>query len=145
LNVDGRVADAAGLRLFGFGGSGPSRFGFPYEWTEEEAQRALAAVFPPSLERGIDIFLSHAPPAETTLDRTHQGEHVGSRTVRQWLARIRPRLFVCGHIHEAWGVEEVDGVPCLNAGSLGEPHGQVIACRINWQDGPRRVEILRSA
>ncbi len=142
LNVDGRVAEAGGLRVFGFGGSGPSKFGFPYEWTEEEAERVLAALFPHPPEREIDIFLSHAPPAETTLDRTQRGEHVGSATVKHWLARIRPRLLVCGHIHEAWGVEEVEGVPCLNAGGLGEPYGRIIACRIDWEGGPRRIEIL---
>jgi Icc-related predicted phosphoesterase len=145
LNVDGRVAEVSGLRVVGLGGSGPSRFGFPYEWTEEEAGRILAALFPHPPERAIDVFLSHSPPAGTTLDRTHRGEHVGSRTVREWLARIGPRLFVCGHIHEAWGVEEVDGVPCLNAGGLGEPYGRVIACRIEWEEGPRRIEILRPA
>lgn len=142
LNVDGRVADVGGLRVFGFGGSGPSKFGFPYEWTEEEAERVLAALFPHPNEREIDIFLSHSPPAETALDRTRRGEHVGSVTVRHWLARIRPRLFVCGHIHEAWGIEEVEGVPCLNAGGLGEPYGRIIACRIDWEGGPRRIEIL---
>ena len=33
------------------------------------------------------------------------------------------------------------GVPCLNAGSLGEPHGRELAWRVEWSDGPQRVEM----
>jgi len=35
-NADGRVLDVAGLRVAGIGGAGPQRFGFAYEWGEDE-------------------------------------------------------------------------------------------------------------
>jgi Icc-related predicted phosphoesterase len=143
VNIDGRVHRVRGLRVAGFGGAGPTPYGFPYEWTEREAALSLEAMFGGE-PNSPDIFLSHTPPVKTTLDRTARGAHVGSPAVRDWLRRVRPRLFVCGHIHEARGVERVEGVPCLNAGALGEPHGEAIVWIVQWESGsPIRVESLR--
>jgi len=143
LNCDQRRVEIAGLAVVGLGGAGPAKFGFPYEWSEPQADLALRRVIaedgPP-----IDILLSHTPPRSTALDRTHRGEHVGSRAVRRWIARARPRLFVCGHIHEAWGASALDGVPCVNAGALGAPHEQEIVWRIAWNEsGPAGVRSVR--
>ena len=55
----------------------------------------------------LDVLVSHTPPADTTLDRTVSGTHVGSRAVAEVIAGRRPRLFVCGHIHEGYGFEVV--------------------------------------
>jgi Icc-related predicted phosphoesterase len=137
-NCDGRIVEVAGLRIAGFGGAGPGRFGFPYEWDEPEADVALRALLddasPP------DILISHTPPARTGLDRTSRGEHVGSESVRRWTAIARPKLVVCGHIHEAWGVERIEGVPCLNAGALGEPFGAEIVWLVRWSpEGPEGI------
>jgi Icc-related predicted phosphoesterase len=143
VNCDQRRIEAAGLSIVGLGGAGPAKFGFPYEWTEKEADLALRRTIGGDDAR-IDVLLSHTPPQKTPLDRTHRGEHVGSRAVRRWIARRRPALFVCGHIHEAWGASKLDGVPCLNAGALGVPHEQEIAWRIEWDEGqPTRVRSLR--
>ena len=141
INVDRRVIILQGLRIAGLGGSGPALFGFPYEWSEEVADAVLGQMFPEPRRR-LDLWLCHAPPARTRLDRTTRGEHVGSRAVARWIGVLRPRLFVCGHIHESAGLEWLDGVPCVNAGSLGEPHGREIACTVDWSDGPARVEAL---
>jgi Icc-related predicted phosphoesterase len=138
VNADRKIVEVAGLRIAGFGGAGPTRFGFAYEWKEDEADEALQRLFADA-GSGIDIFLSHTPPANTTLDRTARGEPVGSSVVKRWLERVRPRLFVCGHIHEAWGVEWLWGVPCLNAGAFGPPHAEEIAWRVEWEQGPVRI------
>lgn len=139
-NTDRRIVGVAGLQIAGFGGAGPQHFGFPYEWTEAEAEAALGELLL-MLEKKVDIFLFHAPPLNSSLDRVRCGEHVGSSAIARWIARVRPRLFVCGHIHEAWGVEWLNGVPCLNAGSLGEPYGQEIVWVVDWEeDGPARIE-----
>lgn len=142
-NCDRRVVEAAGVRLAGFGGSGPSRFGFPYEWSEEEADRALAG-FPGGQADSSFVFLCHSPPSGCRLDVTRRQVHVGSDAVRRWIARARPGLFVCGHIHEAWGMEEVEGVPCINAGALGDPAAQEIVWVVDWDGGrPARIESRR--
>ncbi len=143
VNCDQRRIEAAGLSIVGLGGAGPAKFGFPYEWEEKEADLALRRAIPADA-LPVDILLSHTPPRSTPLDRTHRGEHVGSRVVRRWIARAKPRLFVCGHIHEAWGAATIGGVPSVNAGALGVPHEQEIAWRIEWEEGgPARIRSLR--
>jgi len=143
VNCDRRIVEIVGLRIAGLGGAGPARFGFPYEWDDVEAARALEALAPePGL---VDLALCHTPPAETRLDLTQRGDHVGSAAVRRFVARARPTLFVCGHIHEAWGVEQVEGVPCLNAGALGPPHGQEIGWIVRTRDSvPTAIRSIRS-
>jgi Icc-related predicted phosphoesterase len=141
INADRRVVEVAGLRIAGFGGAGPTRFGFPYEWSEEDAELALGKLF--TDDGRIDIFLSHSPPAATTLDRTAHGSFVGSTAVKGWIGRARPKLFVCGHIHEAWGVEDLGGVTCINAGALGEPYGCEIVWELDWGDGPEQIRSSR--
>ena len=57
---------------------------------------------------GVDVLVTHGPPAEI-LDRTVHGEEVGCRDLRDALERVRPRLHLFGHIHEAHGRLERDG------------------------------------
>jgi Icc-related predicted phosphoesterase len=142
-NIDGRVVEVAGLRIAGFGGAGPTPYGFPYEWTEKEANAILERLLGGEQSR-VDIFLTHTPPANSALDLTYHGEHVGSPAVRKWIGLVRPHLVVCGHIHEALGLERVEGVPCLNAGAMGEPHAQELVWIVDWNGpGPARVQSSR--
>ena len=34
--------------------------------------------------------------------------------------------------HDDWGVEQIEGITCLNAGALGEPFGAEIVWRVHW-------------
>lgn len=114
-NVDGARRDLAGLRIAGIGGAGPDIFGFAYEWTEEQL-RSLPV-------RRADVLLCHAPPRDTAIDRTAGGEHVGSSAIRDRALSMRGVL-VCGHIHEAPGVEVLGDCLCFNVGGLGQPYGR---------------------
>lgn len=114
-SADRRAVEAAGLRVFGLGGSTPTPARLPYEWEDAE----LAELEPPH----CDLLLCHDPPADTSLDVTVGGRHVGSRTVRRWAEAGAAPVLVCGHIHEAAGAETVGSTLCYNAGSLGAPRG----------------------
>ena len=115
-NVDRGSAEIAGVRVAGIGGAGPGRFGFPYEWAEDEIR---ARVVP-----ACDVLLCHAPPARTPLDRLARGgRHVGSEALRE-RALAHDGVLVCGHIHEAPGAVELGRCLCLNVGGLGEPYGR---------------------
>lgn len=138
-NVDRRLADVAGLRVFGLGGGGPARLGFPYEWTDGE----LADLQVP----GCDVLLTHAPPARTRLDRLASGRHIGSDVVRRRAASAA-RALICGHVHESAGVDRIDGCVCLNAGSLGPPDGRVQAGLLEADPEAERARVrhfVRSA
>jgi Icc-related predicted phosphoesterase len=126
--TDGRLSELAGLRVFGIGGAGPDRFGFPYEWDEDEI-RALEVP-------DCDVLLCHAPPRNTPLDLVPaRSEHVGSEAIRE-LASGHPGALVCGHIHESPGVCWVGDCLCLNAGGLGRPWG---APRVGFLEGVDRA------
>ena len=114
-NCDRRSVNVSGLRVFGIGGAGPDRFGFRYEWSDDE----IDTIRPPR----HDVLLSHAPPIDTRLDQLASGRHVGSSGVRD-LALAASRVLVCGHIHESAGVDRVGDLVMLNAGALGEPFGR---------------------
>jgi hypothetical protein len=53
-----------------------------------------------------DILITHGP-AHTHCDEARMREPAGCEVLRQALWRVRPRLALCGHIHEARGVERV--------------------------------------
>lgn len=122
-NADGRVLDIAGLRVHGIGGAGPERFGFAYEWDEDEV-RARPEV-------ACDVLLVHCPPVRTALDRVPSGDHVGSAAIRERAYRHRGVL-VCGHIHESPGAARLGDCLCLNPGGLGEPYGREQVGFVRW-------------
>ncbi|KAI0117864.1 Metallo-dependent phosphatase-like protein [Nemania sp. FL0031] len=53
-----------------------------------------------------DILITHGPP-RTHCDSSRTGESAGCEILRQELWRVRPRLALCGHIHEGRGTERV--------------------------------------
>jgi Icc-related predicted phosphoesterase len=130
-NCDGRVVDVAGLRVLGIGGAGPERFGFPYEWDEDEIRGREAPA--------ADVVLSHCPPARTPLDYVPGSRaHVGSEAVRE-IAERTDGLLVCGHIHESPSAEQLGRCLCLNVGGLGEPFGKAQVGFVTWRADGRHV------
>jgi Icc-related predicted phosphoesterase len=130
-NVDDRVLELAGLRVWGIGGSGPNQWGFPYEWSEDMLRHRP--------RQRADILLAHCPPIDSTVDTTTQGKHAGSAAMRELLAEGLFELLVCGHIHEAPYAERVDGLPCVNAGAIGVPFGAPQFAVIDWS--PERIQV----
>ncbi|KAL2759151.1 hypothetical protein ACRALDRAFT_1062195 [Sodiomyces alcalophilus JCM 7366] len=53
-----------------------------------------------------DVVVTHTPP-RTHCDRNRDGLPAGCEALRRAMWRIRPRLAVCGHVHEARGAERV--------------------------------------
>jgi hypothetical protein len=53
-----------------------------------------------------DIVVTHTPP-KYHLDERKDRRSVGCAALRHTLWRVRPKLVVCGHVHESRGVERV--------------------------------------
>jgi len=71
-----------------------------------ETEMDLAEKFD-KIPHDIDILITHSP-AYGILDTTASGKHVGSSYLHNWFRYGgRPKLHVCGHIHESYGEEEV--------------------------------------
>jgi Icc-related predicted phosphoesterase len=65
----------------------------------------------------LDILVTHGPPYGI-LDRTARGQRVGCEELLSVVERLRPRLHLFGHIHEAYGQVEMDGTRFVNASVL---------------------------
>lgn len=117
--LHGTAATVAGLTVFGLGHGVPlTPFGpWSCDLTEAEAAALLDRC------RAADILLTHSPPRGIA-DRTSRGASVGSTAIRDAIARIRPRLALCGHIHDSWGEE----------GRIGPTRVVNLGPRPNWFD-----------
>ena len=94
--LHGEEAEIDGTRFFGLGGGVPTT---PWPWSfdldEEEAAQKLAGCPEDA------VLVVHSPP-KGHVDGEH---HLGSESILRTIEERRPRLAVCGHIHEAWGQE----------------------------------------
>ncbi len=101
-----------GLTLFGLGYGVPTTpFG---EWScdlsETQAAEMLARC------EAADILILHSPP-KGVADMTSTGLPVGSRAIFDAIERIQPKLAVCGHIHDSWGVSgQIGNTKVVNLG-----------------------------
>lgn len=82
-------------------------------WAFMKEPRDLAPIYE-AIPDDVDIIVSHQPPY-TFGDRNMMGEHVGSRELLAAILRVRPRLVVCGHIHESAGIYDCNGISIVNA------------------------------
>jgi uncharacterized protein len=98
INIDGRVDQAAGLRIAGLGGSIRYRPG-PNQYTQRQmARRALRLELKVRLSgRPVDILVTHSPPAGygDSTDPPHQGFTALARLAR----RLSPRFLIHGHVN----------------------------------------------
>lgn len=60
------------------------------------------------------IVISHVPP-HNCVDNIQNGMHFGSHALRKLIEEKRPKLFFCGHVHYAYGVEKLYDTLVFNA------------------------------
>ncbi len=91
-----------GLKIWGtpwtktFEGMNPKCKAFTCD-TEEELAEKWALI-----PNDTDILITHSPPYGN-LDVTKDGKSVGSYSLWERYEKVRPKLFVFGHIHESYG------------------------------------------
>lgn len=115
-NLHGRCVRIGQLSFLGVGGSSYTPFSTPFELSEEEIKAVLFRSYEEVHYDENLILVSHSPPLDTRTDVTSSGVHVGSKTLRDFIIRFKPLLVVCGHIHEARGIDELDGSLLVNPG-----------------------------
>ena len=103
---------------------GKGNWAFGYETADD------AAILWNQIPMDTDLVVSHTPP-HLHRDRRMTGGPVGCQILRQVLHRVRPKLAVCGHVHESRGYERVrwSSSPASSSSSAGgetETEGQVI-------------------
>ncbi len=91
-----------GHTFVGLGGANPTPFHTPFEISEDEIWRGLDGIMEPGA-----VLATHPPP-HGHLDVVPRAGHVGSRSVARIVEKYRPRVVLCGHIHESPGIVEGD-------------------------------------
>jgi uncharacterized protein len=112
--LHGERAEIEGVEFFGLGAGVPVT---PWDWsfdlTEEEAAEKLA-----DCPEGC-VMAVHSPP-RGHVDESSRGEHLGSVAVLDAIVSKRPRVALCGHIHESWGQRsEIGPTEVINLGPSG--------------------------
>jgi len=87
--------------FFGLGGEIPSRNteSWNTSMTEENATELLKSC-PMNA-----ILITHIPPFGIA-DLQKNGDHEGSTAIHNAISNYEPKLLLCGHIHNAWGMKE---------------------------------------
>ena len=118
LHRNGYIRDDIGI--FGVGGSNPTPFRTPTEFSESEIEAFLLEGFEKVKETRFKIMVPHMPPNGTRIDVIRNGAHVGSHSVRDFITKYKPDISVSGHIHEARGNDKIGNTLLFNAGMFRE-------------------------
>ncbi len=112
--LHGQGTEIDGTQFYGLGAGVPIT---PWDWSfdldDEQAAERLAGC-----PEGA-VLVIHSPP-KGYCDASSGGDHLGSQAILEAIEAKRPRLAVCGHIHEAWGAEdEIGPTKVINLGPSG--------------------------
>ncbi|OGO19898.1 MAG: hypothetical protein A2Z14_05175 [Chloroflexi bacterium RBG_16_48_8] len=102
-SIDGKIININGLRSMGLGGSRRYKPNGKHQYTEAEMRfhvwklLVLASMSKIISRKGIDLFISHAPPYG--VHDASDLAHTGFTTFHQLLSLVKPRIMLHGHCH----------------------------------------------
>ena len=102
--------------IFGVGGSNRTPFNTPNEFSENEIESFIIQGYNKVKDTPLKLFISHTPPFNTSLDIVTNGQHVGSKAVRDFIEKYQPDVCITGHIHEAKGEDRIGRTIIINPG-----------------------------
>jgi len=115
-NLHGYSIRYKDIGLFGCGGAEMG----PFPTSEEEIIELLRRSHEQVKDAKKKIMVTHVHPSGTVMERFTQF-FKGSDAVRHALDEFKPDLVLCGHVHEAEGIEEVIGsTKVINVGKTGK-------------------------
>jgi Icc-related predicted phosphoesterase len=97
--LHGGTTEIEGVPFFGLGAGVPIT---PWDWSFDLSDEQAAAMLAGCPEDCVLVV--HSPP-RGHVDRSGAGDSLGSTAILEAIEAKRPRLVVCGHIHESWGTE----------------------------------------
>jgi len=117
VSINGKGIVLQNVGFFGVSAAPFSPLHTPHEISEDNIARLAEQGFASVLSARWKVFVPHAPPYGTSLDRIFSGRHVGSTAIRQFVERRQPDIVVCGHIHEARGTASLNSAKMINCGA----------------------------
>ncbi len=126
INIHNNVVNIGDIQVIGFGGSNPTPFDTPNEFSEEILYEELSKYGDELNSDKFTILVTHAPPYNTNTDKIESGAHVGSTSVRKIIEETQPTINVCGHVHESIGEDTIDNTVIVNPGDAANGHACII-------------------
>ena len=71
---------------------------------------------------GLDVLITHCPPHGVCDVVEGETEHLGSTMLTKHIARTKPKINICGHIHSAHGEGLLGTTRVYNASLLNESY-----------------------
>lgn len=112
INVDKSIKPFRDLLIIGWGGGGFSARDSKFEKFGRKASRIME-----KYEK--TVLVTHAPPHGTKLDVVAKN-HVGNKSITEFIRTHEPLYAVCGHIHESHGaIQKIGRTAMINLGPKG--------------------------
>ncbi|HVF97277.1 MAG TPA: metallophosphatase domain-containing protein [Flavisolibacter sp.] len=92
-----------------------------YRWAFNKKRGNPLAEHWKSIPSDTDILLTHGP-VYGVLDVVINEQHAGDKDLLEKVLEVKPKVHVCGHIHESYGVLKRHGVKFINACMLNESY-----------------------
>jgi Icc-related predicted phosphoesterase len=121
INIHGKGFVLGDLGIFGVGGSNPTPFNTPTEFSEEELGNIVNKAYQYVAQAPVKVLISHTPPFNTAADMIGGEVHVGSTAIRKFIEEKQPDFCFTGHIHESRGEDRIGRTLILNPGMLRDP------------------------
>lgn len=102
--IHGDYAAFEDIGIFGCGGANIS----PFASSEEEMFETLKQGFEKIKNKTTKIMVTHSHPSGTIMEKFSRMVP-GSVAVRKAIDQFKPDIVICGHVHEAQGIEETIG------------------------------------
>lgn len=125
-NIHDNTSNIGDIKLVGFGGSNPTPFDTPNEFSDEILYESLNKYSDILSSDSFTILVTHAPPLDTNADKIESGAHVGSIGVRKIIEETQPTLNLCGHVHESVGKDKIGETIVINPGDASTGHACII-------------------
>ena len=95
-----------------------------YDWAFNRPRGAQIALHWQLIPHDTDILITHGP-VFGQLDKTTRGENVGCEDLLHAIDKIKPKIHICGHIHEGYGQTTSSKTKFINASVLDEKYALV--------------------
>ncbi|RLF17947.1 MAG: hypothetical protein DRN06_02705 [Thermoprotei archaeon] len=114
LSLHGKLMEHEGYTFAGVGA-------FNFKWALEQLIQVLSQNKPSKL-----VLVSHYPPKGSKVDLAFNRMHVGSSSVKGFIETYRPLVCLCGHIHEARGLDWLGDTLLVNPGPLARGYAAIV-------------------
>jgi Icc-related predicted phosphoesterase len=95
--------------------------------------------------KNLDVFIAHCPPYGI-FDKViykgknpMNGKHVGFKPYNEYIKKYKPKLFICGHMHEHQGIKKLGRTTILSHG----PAQDGKAAIVGWNNGKFKIQLIQ--